>query len=150
MTFGLQNLKPFAGSRTRTKRVGRGNASGRGTYSGRGQKGQRARSGGRKGLTLFGLKRILQSVPKKRGFKSLASRPSIVNLKSLNELEPNSHVDPKFLLERGLVRDIKNGVKILGDGDLKVALTVSDCLVSQGAKEKIEKAGGKVEVASSK
>lgn len=146
MTLGLQNLKPFTGSKTKSKRVGRGNASGRGTYSGRGQKGQRARSGGRKGLTLFGLKKMLQSVPKKRGFKSLALRPSIINLKDLNRFESGATIDPKLLSTKGLVRDIRNGVKILGDGELKIALNVSGCLVSKSAQEKIEKAGGKVEL----
>lgn len=145
MSITLQNLKPFAGSKTKTKRVGRGNASGRGTYSGKGQKGQRARSGGRKGLTLFGLKKMLQSMPKKRGFKSMALRPAIVNLKDLGKFESGSHVDPKFLLNKGLVRNIKNGVKILGDGELKAAVIISGCEVSASAKEKIEKVGGRVE-----
>jgi len=146
MTITLQNLKPFAGSKTKTKRVGRGNASGRGTYSGKGQKGQRARSGGRKGLTLFGLKKMLQSMPKKRGFKSLASRPVILHIKDLNIFESGFHIDPKSLLDRGLVRNIKDGVKILGDGELKVAVVISGCEVSKSAQEKIEKAGGKVQL----
>lgn len=144
MPLALQNLKPFPKLKKKSKRVGRGNASGKGTYSGRGQKGQRARSGGRKGLKLLGLKRTLQSIPKKRGFKSIHAKPSIINVGSLNIFENNTKIFPKLILGARLVNNIENGVKILGEGELKAALTISDCWVSRGAKEKIEKAGGKV------
>jgi large subunit ribosomal protein L15 len=146
MSVTLSNLHPFPGSRKKTKRVGRGNASGKGNYSGRGQKGQRARSGGRKGLKLLGLRRILQNIPKKRGFKSLAKKPAIVNVETLNLFKPNTKITPQVLLKNHLVRSIKNGVKILGDGEIKVPLIIAKCQISKKAKEKIEKAGGKIEI----
>ncbi|KKU12395.1 MAG: 50S ribosomal protein L15 [Parcubacteria group bacterium GW2011_GWC2_45_7] len=146
MSITLSNLKPAPGSRTRVKRLGRGNASGKGTYSGKGIKGQRARSGGRKGLKLLGLKRIFQRVPKHRGFKSIHPKPAQVNLGWLEARFPaGAVISPQTLKAAGLVRNIRNGVKILGDGSLTKTLAIHGCLVSQSAKEKIEKAGGRVE-----
>lgn len=146
MPITLSNLKPAAGSRTRSKRLGRGNASGKGTYSGKGIKGQKARSGGRKGLKLLGLKRIFQRVPKHRGFKSIHPKPTLVNVKDLQAyFAAAAVVSPQILEAAGLVRTSRNGVKILGDGTLNKALTVQDCEVSKSAREKIEKAGGRIE-----
>jgi large subunit ribosomal protein L15 len=145
MPLTLHNLKPFSGSKKKSRRTGRGNASGRGTYSGRGQKGQRARSGGRKGLKILGLKRMVQNIPKRRGFRSLYQKPEVINVGTLNLFETGTKVTPKLLLEKHLVRETKNGVKILGDGELKVTLFVSGCQLSQSAKKKIEKAGGRIE-----
>ncbi|MEK9129993.1 MAG: 50S ribosomal protein L15 [Patescibacteria group bacterium] len=140
----LHNLKPAEGSRKKVQRVGRGGK--RGTYSGRGLKGQKARSGGKRGLQLKGLKKMIQSIPKKRGFRSINLKPEIVNIKQLNiNFKDNDEITPKILVEKKLISKNKNGVKILGDGELKKKLIIKGCIVSKSAKEKIEKAGGKVE-----
>jgi len=140
----LHNLKSIKGSREKTKRVGRGGK--RGTYSGRGMKGQRSRSGGKKGLKLKGLKKMIKSIPKKRGFKSMHPKPEVVNIKQLNvKFENNSEITPKILVEKKIISKVKYGVKILGSGELKKVLIVKGCIISKSAKEKIEKAGGKVE-----
>lgn len=147
MTVTLDNLKPSPGAQTKTRRLGRGNASSRGTYSGKGQKGQRARTGGKNGLKLMGMRRMIQNVPKKRGFTSLYAKPSIVNLMDLNIFAAGALVSPKELLKKGLVRDTGDGVKILGQGDLKVeGLRFQDCEISLPAREKIEKARGVIEI----
>lgn len=148
MPFSHHNLKPSFGSRTKTRRVGRGNASSRGTYSGKGQKGQRARTGGRRGLTQFGLRMMLQGIPKRKGFKSLYIKPAVINVGDLDIFDNGAVVNPKTLVEKNLIKDTKKGVKILGSGELKNNLTVSGCYVSQSAREKIEKAGGKIELRS--
>lgn len=145
MTITLSNLKPAAGSRTRVRRIGRGAGSGRGTTAGKGTKGQRARSGGRRGLKRIGLKRIMQRVPKHRGFTSIHPKPYIVNLEVLETIfASGTTVTPKKLADLNIIQNIGRGVKILGDGTLTKALTVKDCLVSGSARAKIEKAGGKV------
>ncbi len=151
MSLALHNLHPARGSRKTKKRIGRGNASGHGTYSTRGQKGQRARSGGRKGLKRKGMRQLLMSLPKIGGFKSLSMRPAILNVGDLEKnFTDGAMVNPGAILAKGLVRNIGNGVKILGDGELKKKLKVSDCLVSESAKQKITAAGGAVEARSAK
>lgn len=145
MALTLHNLKPKKGSRKRKKRVGRGDASGSGTYSGRGRKGQRARSGGKSGLQLKGIRKIMLAQPKKRGFKSNRPSPAVVNLRDLNKhFADGAKVTPKALQKKGLVEDISAGVKILGKGDIGLKLTVEGCQLSASAKEKIESAGGTV------
>lgn len=145
MPFNLSNLKPAPGSRTRSKRVGRGPGSGRGKTAGRGTKGQRARTGGRKGLRRFGLKRIFQRIPKHRGFKSIHKRLAVVNVGVLEEqFGAAAVITPQALRGVGLARNVRAGVKILGDGTLTKAFTIKGCAVSKSAKEKIEKAGGKI------
>jgi large subunit ribosomal protein L15 len=144
MALTLHNLKPKKGSKKTKKRVGRGNA-GSGTYSGRGLKGQRSRSGGRSGLKLKGLRTMMLSQPKKRGFKSGRTPAAIVNLSDLNKVFANgAKVNPKAIQKKGLVEDISAGVKILAKGDIGVKLTIEDCKISEAAKQKIEKAGGKI------
>lgn len=144
MALTLHTIKPFSGSKKKVKRVGRGLGS-TGTYSGRGQKGQKARSGGRKGLKLLGMKRIIMSTPKLRGFKSHYPKMTAVNVGDLEKkFNDGERVTPKTLLEKGLVGKIKAMVKILGEGELKKKLTIVDCAVSASAKEKIEKAGGAI------
>jgi large subunit ribosomal protein L15 len=143
MSLAMHTIKPAAGSRHRKKILGRGNASGHGTYSTKGQKGQRARSGGRKGLKIKGFKRMILSFPKLRGFKSSHPKPAILNLKDLKKIR-DAKITPEVVLKSGLVYNIKDGVKILGDGEIKRAIIVEGCAVSKSAKEKIEKAGGTV------
>lgn len=147
MSLGLHNLKPADGSHKRKKRVGRGNASGHGTYSGRGIKGQRARSGGKKGLKYKGLKANIRNVPKKRGFKSLKPKLEIVNLRDLErKCQAGDTIDPRVMLELGLIKNIKNGVKVLGEGKLSKKLTVKASGFSKSARDGIIKAGGRVEL----
>ncbi|MGC9049203.1 MAG: 50S ribosomal protein L15 [Patescibacteria group bacterium] len=143
--MNLSNLKPFPKSKKRPKRVGRGDSSGHGTYSGRGQKGQRARSGGRKGLKLKGIKSMIKRIPKLGGFRSIYPRMAIVNLENIEKkFSDNDLVTPEKLLEKGLIKSIKNGVKILGQGKLTKKLTVKANAFSKSAEEAIKKAGGKV------
>lgn len=145
MVITLSNLTSATGSRHRSKRLGRGPGSGRGTTAGRGTKGQRARSGGRKGLQRMGLKRIMQRIPKHRGFKSIHPKPTALNVGDLEaRLIAGALVTPAYLVKNGIIKHIQNGVKILGDGALTKPFVIKGCAVSKKAKEKIEKAGGKI------
>lgn len=141
MPLSLHTIHPQKGSKKKRKIIGRGGK--RGTYSGRGTKGQRARSGGKRGLKRLGLKPLMEQTPKLRGFKSLKKKPEILNLERLNKnFKDGDKITPPILLKSGLVDKIKNGVKILGEGEIKVKLEVSGCKVSKSAREKIKKAGG--------
>jgi len=143
MTLTTHTIKKAKGSSKRKVRVGRGNASGKGTYSARGLKGQRSRSGGSSGLKLRGFKQTLQRIPKKRGFKSGKIKPEVVTLKELDSIfKDGDTVTPNKLKKRGLVTKTKHGVKIIGTGDIAKKITVSGCLTTSGAKEKITQAGG--------
>lgn len=138
-------LKKTPGARTRKVRVGRGNASGHGTYSGRGGKGQRARSGSRAGLKRLGFKQTLQRVPKFHGFTSHRARPAVVALNVLAAaFNADATVNPEKLLKKGLITTARHGVKIIGSGEIKKALTISGCRATAGAKTKIEAAGGTI------
>ena len=144
MTLSLHNLKSKSGSKKGKKRIGRGLAS-KGTYSGRGVKGQRARSGGRSGLKLKGIRKIVLSTPKLRGFKHSVEKVEIVNLDVLSKnFGEGSKIGLKQLTAKGLITAPSASVKILGKGNVSVKWTVEGCSVSQSAKEKIEKAGGTV------
>ena len=129
------------------KRLGRGHGTGRGKTAGRGTKGQKAR--GKIGLTLEGgIVPIIKRLPFRRGKgrnKSLKSKPIIVNVKVFNLLPKGAIVDVDFLIKSHIVSKeaAKLGVKILGEGELHIPLTVK-LPVSKGARKKIEKAGGKV------
>ncbi len=130
------------------KRVGRGDGSGKGTYSGKGLKGQKARSG--KGLmTNFqgGQLSLLKRLPSIRGFTNIFRQEySIVNVDQLAAFPPNYEVTPETLAEVGCVRNLSNPIKILGRGDIDVAISVSAQKFSASARAKIEAAGGKVTV----
>lgn len=146
----LNDLRPNAGGGSKAKkRLGRGTGSGLGKTSGKGHKGQNARSGGgvRPGFE-GGQMPLFRRLPK-RGFTNIfATVYAIVNLEDLNRFEENTVVTPELLFEQGVVKKgkAKHGVKILGDGELKVKLTVQAQKFSKTAAEKIEAAGGKVEV----
>ncbi len=143
----LHELKPAEGSSHARKRVGRGHGSGHGKTAGRGHKGQNARSGGgvRPGFE-GGQNPVFRRLPK-RGFTNVNRKEyAVVNLHDLNRFEDGSEVTPQALIESGLVKNPKDGIKILGDGELKVKLTVKADKFSQSAVEKIEAAGGKIEV----
>ena len=144
----IDTLQPAEGSRKSVKRLGRGIGSGLGKTSGKGHKGQWARSGGgvRPGFE-GGQMPLIRRIPK-RGFNNHFKKVyAIVNLDVLNTLEANTVVDYDFLYANGLIKVVKNaqGLKVLGNGELKVALTVKADKFSASAKEAIEKAGGTVE-----
>lgn len=143
----LHELRPSPGNKRNRRRVGRGIGSGLGKTSGRGHKGQGARSGGGKGPGFEGGQTPLQRRLPKRGFKNpFRKEYAEVNVRDLNRFAAKTVITPKLLIESGLVKDMKDGVKILGMGDLDRVLTVQAHKFTGGAREKIEAAGGKVEV----
>lgn len=143
----LHELRPAAGSRKRRRRVGRGPGSGRGQTSGRGDKGQKARSGVSIPSWFEGGQMPLSRRLPKRGFwNPFRKEYAIVNLRDLERIEAGTTVTPLLLLERGLIKAVKDGVKVLGDGNLSHPLTVEAHRFSQAALRKIHAAGGAVEV----
>lgn len=143
----LHELSPAQGSVKAAFRVGRGPGSGNGKTSGKGHKGQNARSGGgvRPGFE-GGQIPLYRRLPK-RGFKNhFAVNYAIVNVAALNEFEDGAVVDETVLLERRLITDPMDGLKILGNGELTKKLTVKANRFTASAKEKIEAVGGKAEV----
>jgi len=141
----LDNLKPTPKSKRERKRVGRGDGSGHGTYSGRGGKGQTARAGFKMPPGFEGGQTPLWKRIPKRGFKNPTRRQyAYVNLDTIAEkFEDGAEVTPEKLLERGLIKEIKDGVKVLGRGPCKKALTIKAHSFSKKAIRKIEEAGGK-------
>lgn len=144
----LHDLKPAPGARKAKKRVGRGMGSGSGKTSGRGHKGQGARSGGGKGPYFEGGQMPLQRRVPKRGFNNarFAKRYEVINLVDLAGFDSGTTVTPEVLKSAGLVGNRQNGVKVLGTGELSIPLTVQAHAFSKSAAQKIEAAGGKVEV----
>lgn len=143
----LHELKPSKGSRKARKRVGRGIAAGQGKTAGRGHKGQKARSGGgvRPGFE-GGQNPIYRRLPK-RGFKNPARKEyAVVNLDTLNRFEEGTVVTPDLLKKTGVVKDLKDGLKVLANGELNAKLTVKAHKFSRSAEEKIANAGGTTEV----
>ncbi|MED3661729.1 50S ribosomal protein L15 [Ureibacillus sp. FSL K6-8385] len=143
----LHELKPAEGSRKKRNRVGRGIGSGNGKTAGRGQKGQNARSGGgvRPGFE-GGQNPLFRRLPK-RGFTNVNRKEyAIVNLEALNRFEEGTEVTPELLIETGVVKNEKAGIKILGNGALTKKLNVKAHKFSASAKEAIENAGGTAEV----
>ena len=142
----LNELRPAEGSTKNRKRVGRGPGSGLGKTSGRGHKGQKSRSGSTSLKGFEGGQMPLQRRLPKFGFTNIfKKRYSIVKVGDLSIFEPNSVVDFAALAEAGLVDKVLDGVKVLADGELKVALTLKVDKVSKAAKDKVVAAGGKVE-----
>lgn len=142
--LNLHNLSSQAKKKT-AKRLGRGSAS-RGDYSGRGLKGQKARSGV-SGLKLKGMKSWLFKTPKKRGFVSPYPAKQNLNLADLDKyFAAGAEVTPFILKRKGLIKDYKKGVKVLGGGQLTKKLNVKVQAVSQSARVAIESAGGTVEL----
>ncbi len=139
---------PAPGARRKRKRIGRGDASGHGTYAGRGMKGQKSRSGGgvRPGFE-GGQLPMIKGLPMRRGFTNIfKTEYHLVKLDELAGLPGDSVVTPETLVRMGYLRKIKHQVKVLGNGDLDVALKVSAHKFTKTAREKIEAAGGSVEV----
>lgn len=143
MSLSLSNIKSAKGSRRKAKEIGRGGK--RGSFSGRGIKGQKARSGV-SGLKALGLKRLVQSTPKLRGFKSMYPKLAVISVGKLEGFETGAIVDVKKLIQRGLLDKKYKQVKILGEGKLTKKLTVVVDACSASAKAAIEQAGGKVEI----
>lgn len=144
----LHNLKPAEGSSRESVRKGRGTGSGLGKTAGRGHKGQKARAGGGKGPYFEGGQTPMQRRLPKRGFTNIFKLEYVViNLKQLDEhFKAGTVVTPEILVESGLVDNVRDGVKILGNGEITKALTVKAHGFSKAAAEKIAAAGGQVEV----
>lgn len=143
----LHELQPAPGARKETTRKGRGLGSGLGKTAGRGHKGQKARAGGgvRPGFE-GGQMPLYRRVPK-RGFTNIFKKEIIaINVKDLERFEAGTVVNPEVLLEAGIIKSVKDGIKILGDGELTKALTVQANNFSKSAEEKIAASGGKAEV----
>ena len=136
------------GARKARKRVGRGDSSGRGSYSGRGMKGQKSRSG--KGIHRGfegGQLPLIKGLPMRRGFTNIFKKQYLlVKIEDLNSFPRDSEVTPDKLLEMGYVRNLKYPVKILGNGEITVPLSIMAHKFTRSAKSKIEAAGGKAEV----
>ena len=143
----LHELSPAPGSRQTRKRVGRGIGSGMGKTSTRGHKGQKARSGGGVRLGFEGGQNPLYRRLPKRGFTNIHRKEfAIVNLDELNQFADGTEVTPATLIESGIVKNPRDGIKILGDGNITVKITVKANKFSQSAVDKIQAAGGKTEV----
>ncbi len=143
----LHELSPAAGSAKSVYRKGRGPASGNGKTAGKGHKGQNARTGGgvRPGFE-GGQIPLYRRLPK-RGFHNVfAKHYTIVNVDALNVFEDGTVVSADTLIEAGIINDINDGIKVLGNGEISKKLTVMASIFSASAKEKIEAAGGKTEV----
>jgi large subunit ribosomal protein L15 len=143
----IEDLRPALGSREKAKRVGRGIGSGHGKTSCKGHKGQKSRSGGTKGPGFEGGQMPLQRRLPKRGFKNRFKVDYvIVNLKDISRLDDLEVITPEVLVERGIIRDLKNGIKVLGEGEIQRPLKVKANAFSASAKAKIDASGGKAEV----
>ena len=143
----LHELQPAIGSTTAPKRLGRGVGSQLGKTCGKGHKGAKARSGGGPRPGFEGGQMPLTRRLPKRGFTNIfAKEYAIVNVSALNVFEDGAVVTNEALLEKGLIKKVLDGVKVLGGGELTKKLTVSVDKVTESAKEKIEAIGGKVEV----
>lgn len=146
----LNELKrPYGRSKSKTKRLGRGDGSGRGGTAGRGHKGQKARAGGFHKLGFEGGQMPLQRRLPKRGFTNIfAKRYAIVNVEALASMPKDAEVTLESLIKRGLIKKSHDGLKVLGKGKLANPMVVKAHAFSAQAKKKIEAAGGKAEVVS--
>lgn len=143
----LHELKPAEGSRQVRNRVGRGTSSGNGKTAGRGQKGQKSRSGGGVRLGFEGGQTPLFRRLPKRGFTNINRKDyAIINLDVLNRFEDGAEVTSATLIEAGIVKNEKSGIKVLADGQLTKKVTVKATKFSKAAEEAIKAAGGSIEV----
>lgn len=143
----LHELRAVPGSTKNPKRRGRGTATGQGKTGGRGMNGQNSRSGGGVRLGFEGGQMPLYRRIPKRGFTNVFKKEwSIMNVSDLNCYEDGTEITPELLAKEGKVKQVKAGVKILGEGNLEKKLTVKANKFSKAAIEKIEAAGGKAEV----
>ncbi len=145
----LHELQPPDGAFRERKRLGRGVGSGAGKTAGRGTKGRKSRSGGNLKPGFEGGQMPIHRRLPKRGFTNIFKKKvAVVNLRDLSRFDGSEAIDEAALEAAGLVKGKRDGVKLLGKGDLDVALTVRLPFVSKGAREKIEAAGGKIEAAA--
>ena len=143
----LNELSPALGSTHVAKRKGRGHATGNGKTAGRGHKGQKARSGGGVRVGFEGGQMPLARRIPKRGFNNIFAKPlEAVNVAALEKFDNGAVVDAQALLDAGILSRCRYGFKVLGQGELTKNLTVKANAFSEGAKAKIEAAGGKAEV----
>lgn len=143
----LSELQPAVGSKTKAYRKGRGHGSGNGKTAGKGHKGQNARAGGGVRLGFEGGQMPMYRRLPKRGFKCINTKDIVaLNVKHLEQFENDSVIDFDVLKSKGLVSKLRDGLKILGNGDLTKKLTVRANFFSKSAIEKIESIGGKAEV----
>ncbi len=142
----IEDIRPAKGNKKRKKRLGRGIGSGHGKTSCRGHKGQKSRSGGNKGSGFEGGQMPLKRRLPKRGFRNrFMIEYTIVNLDTINRIEGDV-ITPELLFEKGIIKDFKDGLKVLGSGDIQRPVTVKATAFSATAEEKIVAAGGKAEV----
>ncbi|MFV0515988.1 MAG: 50S ribosomal protein L15 [Aminipila sp.] len=143
----LHELRAAEGSTKNRKRRGRGTATGQGKTGGRGMNGQNSRSGGGVRLGFEGGQMPLYRRIPKRGFTNIwRTEYTILNVDDLNKFEAGTVITPELLVESGMVKQVKDGIKILGDGTIDKGVTVQAHKFSKTAIEKIESAGGKAEV----
>lgn len=148
--MNLSELHPAAGSRRPRKRVGRGPGSGTGKTAGRGEKGQKSRSGYRRKRGFEGGQMpLIRRVPKRGFHNPFRKEYAVVNVGRFEALEGDAFT-PESLLAGGVVSKLADGLKILGNGELTRAVTITAHKFSAAAKEKIEKAGGKAEIIAAK
>lgn len=149
MSFALHTLKRSKGANKDRKRVGRGPGSGNGVTAGRGHKGQKSRSGYslRPGFE-GGQMPLYRRLPKRGFFNKFSKHYVVLNIRDLEMFEDGTLVSPEFLLETGYVRTMKDGLRILGEGELTRKISVKAHHVTESARKKIEAAGGNVEVVS--
>ena len=145
--MNLNELAPVMGSTHVGKRKGRGAGTGNGKTAGRGHKGQKARSGGKVRVGFEGGQMPLVRRLPKRGFNNIFAKPlTAINVAVLNRFEDGAVVDAAALIEKGILHECPNGLKVLGNGTVTAKVTVKAAAFSESAKEKIEQAGGKAEV----
>jgi large subunit ribosomal protein L15 len=138
---------PEGRKKKKTRRLGRGESSGRGGTSGKGHKGQKARAGGYHKIGFEGGQMPLQRRMPKRGFTNIFRKEyAVINVEDLSKIPVGTNVDAKYLRENKMVRRMKDGLKILGRGEISSAINVTVSAISGSARKKIEAAGGKVEV----
>ncbi len=146
----INELTPALGSKREPKRIGRGMGSGHGKTSTKGHKGQKARSGRAKGPSFEGGQTPLQRRLPKRGFKNYPFKKeyAIINVKDFERFSDNTIITPEILLKEKIIKDIKDGIKVLASGDLTKTLIVRAHAFSESAIAKINAAGGKAELIS--
>jgi len=143
----LNELSPAEGSRKKRKRVARGPGSGHGKTACRGQKGQKSRSGGNIRPGFEGGQMPLQRRLPKRGFTNIFKKEyNIINVDDLNRFGPDAVLDPAALREAGVIKKMRDGIKLLGNGQLAHPVVVRIHKASKAAVEKVEAAGGRVEI----
>jgi len=143
----IEDIRPAEGSTKNKKRVGRGVGSGHGKTSCKGHKGQKARSGGTKGAGFEGGQMPLQRRIPKRGFTNIFKKEyAIINLDTLDALKDDAVITPELLVEKGVIKKMKDGLKVLANGSIQRPVTIKANAFSTSAAAKIEAAGGKTEV----